>query len=287
VFIYSERQKELAGKDGEEEFSRVFGAEARTVVILFRPKWGTNRFTRIEQDAIRSRAFDEGYDFTTFISLDDSSVPKWLPRTRLWIGMAREGVIGAAAILEARIQEAGGFVHEETFGEQAARIARAIEMRTEQANWLETQDAAVASTAEIRTFCATLSQRVVSLKAAQKVIPIEYESKEQYERLAVVRTPFASVFLSWEPRYTNTRQYAEIRADEYEGAYLLGRRSDEKLKRRSSRVFQFSLNESDEPGWRDEKRPEEFFTTTRLAEMYLRRLLDEYNSKSAENTRAS
>ncbi|MCX6911329.1 MAG: hypothetical protein NTY01_25250 [Verrucomicrobia bacterium] len=34
TFIYTERQKELAGTDGEQTFNRVFGQEARIVVIL-------------------------------------------------------------------------------------------------------------------------------------------------------------------------------------------------------------------------------------------------------------
>ena len=40
VFIYSKKQEELAGTDGEETFNRVFGCEARTVAVLYRENWG-------------------------------------------------------------------------------------------------------------------------------------------------------------------------------------------------------------------------------------------------------
>ena len=74
TFVYSERQKELAGTDGERTFTKVFAEEARVVVILYREEWGKTKWTRIEETAIRNRAFDEGYDFTLFVPLD--SQPK-------------------------------------------------------------------------------------------------------------------------------------------------------------------------------------------------------------------
>ena len=64
AFIYSEQQKVLAGRDGEQLFNAVFGEKARVVVILFRKEWGQTPFTRIEETAIKNRAFDYGYDFT-------------------------------------------------------------------------------------------------------------------------------------------------------------------------------------------------------------------------------
>jgi hypothetical protein len=86
TFIYSERQAMLAGTDGEETFNAVYGRKARCVVVLYRKEWGETPFTRIEQTAIRNRAFQEGYEFTLFVpSEKPPSVPTWLPKTRLWL----------------------------------------------------------------------------------------------------------------------------------------------------------------------------------------------------------
>src|SRR5690606_38182685 len=82
TFLYSKRQTEIAGADGEQRFNAIFGNEARTVVILYRKGWGETPWTRIEETAIRNRAYDEGYDFALFIPLDTpATVPPWLPRT--------------------------------------------------------------------------------------------------------------------------------------------------------------------------------------------------------------
>lgn len=67
TFLYSERQRDIAGTDGLEKFSEVYGKSARLVVVLYRPEWGETPWTRVEQEAIRQRAFNSGWDFTTFI----------------------------------------------------------------------------------------------------------------------------------------------------------------------------------------------------------------------------
>ena len=67
TFLYSERQKEIAGRDGEKAFNEVFFQQSRIVVVLYRDSWGKTPWTRMEETAIRNRAFDDGYDFTTFI----------------------------------------------------------------------------------------------------------------------------------------------------------------------------------------------------------------------------
>jgi hypothetical protein len=40
TFLYSKKQEELAGTDGEETFNRVFAEKSRVVVVLYRSDWG-------------------------------------------------------------------------------------------------------------------------------------------------------------------------------------------------------------------------------------------------------
>jgi len=125
TFIYSKRQGEIAGTDAEITFNKIFGEEARIVVVLFRSGWGKTPWTRIEETAIRNRSFEHGYDFVVLIPLDEPPYsPKWLPKTRLWIGLNRWGLSGAASVIEARVQEQGGEAREETVQERADRLAR-------------------------------------------------------------------------------------------------------------------------------------------------------------------
>jgi hypothetical protein len=112
----------------------VYAHESRVVVVLYRAVWGQAGFTAAEASAIRNRAFEHGFEFVTFIPLDQPpQVPDWLPKTRLWLDLARYGESVAAAVIESRVQEAGGYPHDETavemmerqFSEQQAASDRA------------------------------------------------------------------------------------------------------------------------------------------------------------------
>lgn len=140
TFTYTEQQKVVAGTDGEETFHRVFGKEARIVVVLYREGWGQSRWTRIEETAIRNRGHERGYRFTVFVPLEDPpKVPAWLPAAQVWVGLNRFGIDAAAAVIEARIQDSGGQVHQESIEEHAKRIERAMQFdkRREAFQWDE------------------------------------------------------------------------------------------------------------------------------------------------------
>lgn len=80
VFLSDEKQEDIAGKDGEEKFGHVFRDEARVVVVFYRPSWGDTPFTRAEESAIKQRAWNEGYDFSIWVPVDEEkSVPPYLP----------------------------------------------------------------------------------------------------------------------------------------------------------------------------------------------------------------
>src|SRR5437870_578606 len=68
-FVYSKKQEEVVGTDGQETFNAVFGERARAVVVLYRDGWGATPWTRIEQTAIQNRAMREGWDFLLFVKL--------------------------------------------------------------------------------------------------------------------------------------------------------------------------------------------------------------------------
>ena len=128
TFIYSKKQKEVAGRDGEKTFNEVFGKQSRIVVVCYRENWGNTPWSRIEETAIRNRAYNESYDFVLFMPIESSQkVPQWLPKTQIWIGLERWGITGAASVIEARVQSSGGTPREENALEFAQRKKRDIE----------------------------------------------------------------------------------------------------------------------------------------------------------------
>jgi hypothetical protein len=164
TFLYSRKQEAVAGTDGEVTFGNVFGKEARFVVVLYRANWGNTPWTRIEQDAIRNRAFDEGYGFTIFMPLDNPpTVPRWLPRTQIWVSIDRFGVKGATSVIEMRVQELGGEVRKESIEDRAVRIKRKIENDERRKAYLNSDRAVKSATEEVEILLSRIEGIVAKL----------------------------------------------------------------------------------------------------------------------------
>ncbi len=182
TFLYSERQKEIAGKDGEEAFGKVFGEEARVVAILYRSGWGETPWTRIEENAIRNRAFEHGYEFTIFIPLDDvPSMPKWVPKNRLWVGLKRLGANGAAGAIEARVQEHGGEPHEETVIERGARLKRSLDFEDKRNKFRYSAEGVRVANVEFETLKAEIIRLIEKLTQVGSGIELQTINRSDRE----------------------------------------------------------------------------------------------------------
>jgi hypothetical protein len=176
TFVYWEHQEELAGTDGEKTFNLVFGEEARTVLVLYRQEWGTTPWTRVEETAIRNRAHEETYDFATFFPLGKPPVaPKWLPKTRIWGNLDRWGIQGAASVIEARVQEAGGTPHEETAEERALRLSRRMAAHQARQEFLDSVLGVQQANASAQKLFAELQRLGDAVTAGGGQIRIEYQ----------------------------------------------------------------------------------------------------------------
>lgn len=125
TFIYSNKQEELVGKDGIDEFSDIFYKKSRLVIILYREKWGNTPWTRIEETAIKNRCLDEGWDFSILIPLDENkATPKYFPKSRIWLNFDRYGYQGAASFIESKLTEIGGKIEEDNAITKAERFKK-------------------------------------------------------------------------------------------------------------------------------------------------------------------
>jgi hypothetical protein len=154
VFVYSEQQKGLAGKDGLTEFTATFRERSKVCVVLYRERYGHTKWTRVEETAIKERALESGWDFLLVISLDGTA-PVWLPKTKLWLGFERFGVSGAGSVIDAKVTEAVGIPKIESPRSHAERIARAAERQTEHEAILQSQRGVAMAGAEVERLFTT------------------------------------------------------------------------------------------------------------------------------------
>jgi len=204
VFVYSERQKDLAGKDGEAAFGAVFGQDSRVVVILYRKGWGQTKWTRIEETAIRNRGFEEGYDFVILVALEPHpEIPRWLPKNRLWVGFDRWGIDGAAAAIEARVQEVGGAVETQS---ELERIVAAERIKMENSNFLESPEAPGIAADQFRDFIDALSHLVDKMTSELPGVLVKLIHNPQ-RHLVSVHGGTHEMHISWSQQFVNTLQY--------------------------------------------------------------------------------
>jgi hypothetical protein len=247
TFIYTERQSELAGTDGDESFKRVFSTEARIVAVLFRPEWGTTRWTRVEQTAIRDRALDNGYDFCTFVAMTDPvERPNWLPKNRLLYVAKRFGLQGLAAALEARLQERGGTVSEESVAQRGQRLMRAAEF-AEEAERFRLRGGVAGANAAVASLLDGLAQHAKELTEGSRLtFSVETHSAEH-----VVVSPNAVLAVCWRQTYVNSLIDSELAVGFYDRlprfyGTLLHLEDARKLE---SAKFDFKLVGPSRPAW--------------------------------------
>lgn len=274
TFIYSERQEMLAGADGEEVFNSVFGRDARLVVVFYRTEWGETSFTRIEQTAIRNRAFDDGFDFSLFVPTENPpTVPPWLPRTQIWFGLDRYGIEGLAAVVEVRIQEMGGEPRVESIEDRAARFQRAREFEEAKQHFRRSEFGVQEARAAFRRLTSALESKSTEIGEPYSHLKTLKVTKHADVRLVSGLGLWMTV--EWKCRYNNSLDESFLRIEIFDGIPCLpGRLAYERAKRLSWKKFEYDLLSVDWRGYVENTSGRRSFSPEDLAEHLLHIYLD-------------
>lgn len=206
IFIYSNRQDELVGTDGEIEFKKTFSEKSRVVIVLYREKYGTTTWTRIEEEAIRDRAYDEGYDFTLYIPLDENkATPKYLPRTRIWLDLERFGTKGAANIISYIVNERGGDSRQISSKDKAEKIKRKLEFKRKLEVYKETAEALEDALREIDLLIQTCEE-----KSKEIFNGLQYIHERQHQEFFKISYENLLLQFWWTRSYSNSLDKSKL-----------------------------------------------------------------------------
>lgn len=278
TFLYSKKQEELAGTDGEETFNAVFCEQARLVVVIYRNGWGQTPWTRIEQTAIRNRAYEEGYSFVVFIPLDKHpSVPNWLPKTQLWIGLNRWGIPGAASVIEARVQQLGGFLHEESVEARAKRLERTLNFKENREQFLNSREGVNWSEKAFNSLCDELEGLLKVIEATTDALNL---TTKRVRHKIVLLGPHTGLSVNWRSRYYDSLKDSKLEVALWEGhPPFPGIIHIEEPMRRNSLTFQFDLLRPETAGWKSVHQSERVFDSKALAEFIIKFYMDDADPK--------
>jgi hypothetical protein len=272
TFIYSRRQEKLAGTDGEETFNAVFAEQSRIVVILYRKGWGETPFTRIEETAIKNRAYNDGYDYTIWVPLDDPpSVPKYVPKTYLWLSLQRFGVEGLAAVVDSKVQSAGGSSGEETAVERAARLRRAQSFAQERELFRTRPEGQKAAQAELQNIFSLIKESIETING-ESGFHLQFKEKDIYEAVVVGGLGLS---LRWHFTWNNRLQDARLEVKVWDRHPPFPNIMQvERPQVLVSRDFEFDLSTSRTLVWRGKFRPNREYDAEQIADFCLKLLFD-------------
>jgi hypothetical protein len=140
-----------------------------------------------------------------FIPLEEPPIlPKWLPKTRLWVGVKRWGPSGAAIAIEARVQEQGGELHEETVQERSTRLKRELNFSERRDKFLNSVEGVRAATQEFEFFDREIQKLVMEIKDSLN-LNIKRDIKPFAAEKQIVILGFElGLKLIWKCPYNNT-----------------------------------------------------------------------------------
>jgi hypothetical protein len=273
TFIPSRNEEPFLDSDIEQMLHLVYGSQARIVAVLYRSSWGRTGWTLMEERAIRNRAHEEGYDFLLVIPLDTPSpLPMWLPRKQIWLGYDRWGAVGMAAVIEARVQQAGGKDLQETPLERSRRIEGEIALEEERQRFLHSPEGARSAQSELSKLFDAIER--ISNKITEETRNIAIRMDRDEKRL-ILSTHGFSLDLAWFLRSPKTLERSSLHVMLWRGLLSVHGAAFEKIRPLDKTEFRFDRNLAGEFGWRESGGKEQFLSPSELAEQCVNLLLEQ------------
>jgi hypothetical protein len=236
---------------------------------------GETPFTKIEQRAIRDRAYDEGYGFTLFIPTEKKpTMPPWVERTRLYYSLERFGVDGAAAVVESKLQELGLASVIEGARDRAQRLERSLIFKTEKENFEHSEAGAQAGSKAYIAALTLMQGQVADLAlSSTRLKPLHMEQRNNYWLLYGLG-PW--VLFNWTNRYSNVLDKAFLEAQYfYNQPQVPGLMTWEEPRKMKLFRYPFGLLRPGVSGFLDNGGDKREYGVEELAEQLLKTYLDE------------
>lgn len=277
TFVYSQKQEQLAGENGVQKFSEVFGKDSRVVVILYREGWGDTPGTRPEKMAIQNRSTEEGDDFSIFVQLDsDAKMPVWVNKLKIYYDLNIYPLAGLAAVIARMVQESGGESRPETIDDKVARAERRVGLKRKKNAFLRRENAVEDATAEFERLVTYLKKKEEQLSSFSN--GSEYDPEYKF----IIKGLGYRLQFYWIRLYPNLLEGSRLEVE------LLGLKREARLGRnrpfdykdsdygeKEKQIYSFDFNPTTEAiGWSVHDDGEEVISSIKLADEWLSKFID-------------
>lgn len=268
-FVFTQRQRDLVGRNGIEAFAEIFRREARLAVVLYRAGYGETEYTDLEARGIQDRGMETSWQSPVLINLDGSPPPPWFPKRNIWLDLQRYPIDEAVGAIRLLAEELGAQRRNETATEF---LKRAATRKTDEEARRRHEDTAAAVRevdVEVKTLFADLDAciRDSSAELAQFdpfVIPTQLG--------IAIATRGGSLVVDWHSKYCDSLTESALYVKLYDGYISVGdRRAARTSELLSYTGYKSSLDVSHVWRWvpDDSSHP---LTTAELAQHVLKQL---------------
>jgi hypothetical protein len=266
TFIYTDRQDEVVGTEAMESFPKVYGTDARIVVILYRPKWGKTDYTRLEENAIRSRLLHQSTDFILLLKLEDGR-PEWYSESAIYCNYHNTKVDVIVGHIEAMVKKRGGQVRPESAEDMAARLRREHD-RTQAFEQLYNSERGVVLANE--TFNALYARFDERINALQGLVPYSHSAQKRPElHIMHFFNPVALDF-SWKYHFSNSLNDARLVVELSNGQRFDRYSRPGEHVAYKKECYVFAQNAAGDNGWQVQDHSEPFICSEDLIEQWVK-----------------
>lgn len=269
VFLFTERQEEIAGKDGVEELSRVFQYDSELDLVLLREGWGETPWTRIEAKAIEELCLSEGWERMFVLNLDGSEPPPWIPSSKIWLGVDQYGLEAAVGAIDSRVEELGAEPHVESALDRAERLERERQRQQDVDAFLNSQRGVEAAQQSLEELAEILQEKIAAINDSGPEAIFERRDDRAFR----IGTSSATVTFGWSQQYSNSLRYSSLYLQFFDAPYNFSPFSRAKHDLDREEVAEFTVDDQGDPAWEIESEKGRYLSEESLAERCLNELL--------------
>ena len=268
-FVFTQRQRELVGRNGVEAFAELFRRDARLAVVLYRAGYGETDYTDLEARGIQDRGLETRWRSPILINLDGSSPPSWFPSQNIWLDLQRYPLSEAAGAIRLRAEELGASRRVETAAESLHRLSRRKEDAAARQQHARSASAVKEVEAEVKDMISEMRRTMEENEAVLRTVNPFLEATDNGIAIA---TRSGSLVVTWQLSYTDSLDDAGLYVKLFDGYIPLGdRRPARKPQTLSDFAYKPVLDDQWTWRWHPDNRSEPL-TTTALRDDTLKRL---------------
>lgn len=273
VFLYTEAEKEIHFREAVELFSDVYGKEARAVLVLLRPEWGSTTFTRLEKAALKTRVFNEGAQFLFCVRMEDMQGPTWVPPNFMYAEYEKWGPDSLLHALRGTLGALGAEAREMTAVDIANQQARTEQWELLHYQKVNGADGKKRAEEERLSLLSMLKEHVEAVNKSGRGVQLLTGGGVGGRATTISRNPCSIRILPMETKME--RPYVNrIRVVEYDGMVDENGYKVTKLEPNEQKVTEYAID-VDQKGnwfWRDMS-SNDIVSTAKLSDALLSKLL--------------